>query len=250
MNQFAGKVVLITGGTAGIGRATAVAFAEEGATVVVSGRRETEGEESVALVQGAGGKGLFVRADVTAEEDIVALVARTLEQFGRIDFAFNNAGISLEKGTGIANTGEVFDRIMSLNVRSIFFGMKHQIPAILKSGGGAVVNNASVLGLRPFAGNPIYCASKAAVISLSKSAALEFATQGVRVNAVCPAIIETEMTQQSRSDDQTRNYLLGVHPVRRFGRPEEVAAAVLYLCSPHAGFTTGIALPVDGGFAL
>jgi NAD(P)-dependent dehydrogenase (short-subunit alcohol dehydrogenase family) len=128
--------------------------------------------------------------------------------------------------------------------------MKHQIPAILKSGGGVVVNNASVLGLRPFAGSPIYCASKAAVISLTKSAALEFAAQGVRVNAVCPAIIETEMTHQYRSDDQMRSYLLGVHPVRRFGRPEEVAAAVLYLCSPNAGFITGIALPVDGGFAV
>jgi NAD(P)-dependent dehydrogenase (short-subunit alcohol dehydrogenase family) len=250
MNLFAGKVVLITGGTSGIGRATAVAFAEERATVVVSGRREAEGEESVALVHAAGGQGLFVRTDVTLEEDIAALVARTLEKFGRLDFAFNNAGIALESGTGIANTGEIFDRIMSINVRSIFFGLKHQIPAIIKSGGGGVVNNASVLGLRPFAGSPIYCASKAAVISLTKSAALEFATQGVRVNAVCPAIIETEMTKRVRGDDQTRSYLLGVHPMRRFGRPEEVAAAVLYLCSPHSGFTTGIALPVDGGFAV
>jgi|SRR5580693_4563424 NAD(P)-dependent dehydrogenase (short-subunit alcohol dehydrogenase family) len=247
MNSFAGKVVLITGGTSGIGRATAVAFAEEGANVVISGRRETEGAESVALVERAGGKGLFVRADVILEEEIAALVARTLEEFGRLDFAFNNAGIALEWGAGIANTGDIFDRIMSINVRSIFFGMKHQIPAILKTGAGAIVNNASVLGLKPVAGSPIYCASKSGVISLTKSAALEFAAKGVRVNAVCPAIVETEMTEGARSDAKTRSHLLAMHPVGRFGRPEEVAAAVLYLCSPNAGFTTGIAMPVDGG---
>jgi NAD(P)-dependent dehydrogenase (short-subunit alcohol dehydrogenase family) len=136
---------------------------------------------------------------------------------------------------------------MNANVRSVFFGMKHQIPAILKSGGGAIVNNASLLGLKPSARSPIYPASKAAVISLSKSATLEFAAQGVRVNAVCPAIIETEMTAEIRGDAETRAHLMAMHPVGRFGRPEEVAAAVLYLCSPNAGFTAGIALPLDGG---
>jgi NAD(P)-dependent dehydrogenase (short-subunit alcohol dehydrogenase family) len=247
MSLFEGKVALVTGGTSGIGRATAVAFAEQGANVIISGRREAEGAETVSLVEKAGGAGLFVRAEVSLEEDILALLDATLEQFGRLDFAFNNAGISLESGTGIANTGEIFDRLMSINVRSVFFGMKHQIPAILKSGGGAVVNNASVLGLRPVAGSPIYCASKAAVISLTKSAALEFATRGVRVNAVCPAIVETAMTERARGDAKTHDYLLAMHPIGRFGRPEEVAAAVLYLCSPNAGFTTGVALPLDGG---
>jgi NAD(P)-dependent dehydrogenase (short-subunit alcohol dehydrogenase family) len=139
--SFAGKVVLITGGTSGIGRATAVAFAEQGANVVVAGRRQTEGVESVRLVEKAGGKGLFVRTDVSAEEEIAALVARTVEHFGRLDFAFNNAGIGGEGGVGIANTGEVFDRIIDINVRGVFFGMKHQIPAILKSGGGAIVGD-------------------------------------------------------------------------------------------------------------
>jgi NAD(P)-dependent dehydrogenase (short-subunit alcohol dehydrogenase family) len=248
-SSFAGKVVLITGGTAGIGRATAIAFAEQGGNVVVAGRRETEGAESVALVEKAGGNGLFVRTDVTREEEIAASVARTVEHFGRLDFAFNNAGVGGEAGTGIANTGEVFDRIMDTNVRSVFFGMKHQIPAILQSGGGAIVNNASVLGLRPNAGSPIYSASKFAVIGLTKSVALEFAAKGVRVNAVCPAIIETDMTEQIRGNDQTRSYLLERHPIGRFGRPEEVAAAVLYFCSPGAAFTTGVALPLDGGFA-
>src|ERR1700731_3542859 len=244
---FTGKVVLITGGTAGIGRATAVAFAEQGANVVVAGRRETEGAESVALVEKAGGKSLFVRADVTLEADIAALVTRTVEHFGRLDFAFNNAGIGGEGGVGIANAGEVFDRIMTINVRGVFFGMKHQIPAILQSGGGAIVNNASVVGLRPSAGSPIYSASKFAVVGLTKSVALEFAAKGVRVNAVCPAIIETEMTEKLRHKNELRAKLVAMHPIGRFGQSEEVAAAVLYLCSPGATFVTGAALPVDGG---
>ena len=240
---------MITGGTSGIGRATAVAFASQGANVVVAGRREKEGTESVALVEKAGGKGLFVRTDVTLEAEMAALVGRTVEHFGRLDFAFNNAGVGGEGGTGIANTVEVFDRIMNINVRGVFFGMKHQVQAILQSGGGAIVNNASVVGLRPVAGSPIYSASKFAVIGLTKSVALEFAAKGVRVNAVCPAIIETEMTQQVRTDDQTRTYLLQRHPIGRFGQPEEVATAVLYLCSPGATFITGVALPLDGGLA-
>jgi NAD(P)-dependent dehydrogenase (short-subunit alcohol dehydrogenase family) len=251
MNKpFTGKVALITGGTSGIGRETAIAFAERGANVVVAGRREAEGAESLALIQKAGGNGLFVRADVTVESEIASLVARTLEHFGRLDFAFNNAGVGGEGQGGISATGEIYDRIMNINVRGVFFCMKHQIPAMLPSGGGAIVNNASVLGLRPRAGSPIYSASKAAVIALSKSVALEFAPKGVRVNAVCAAIIETDMTAKMRSDEETHRYLLERHPVGRFGKSEEIAAAVLYLCSPEAAFITGVALPIDGGFAL
>ena len=251
MNKpFTGKVALITGGTSGIGRETAIAFAERGANVVVAGRREAEGAESLALIQKAGGNGLFVRADVTVESEIASLVARTLEHFGRLDFAFNNAGVGGEGQGGISATGEIYDRIMNINVRGVFFCMKHQIPAMLPSGGGAIVNNASVLGLRPRAGSPIYSASKAAVIALSKSVALEFAPKVVRVNAVCAAIIETDMTAKMRSDEETHRYLLERHPVGRFGKSEEVAAAVLYLCSPEAAFITGVALPIDGGFAL
>ena len=246
---FTGKVALITGGTTGIGRATSVAFAERGANVVVAGRREAEGAETVALIQKAGGHGLFVRTDVAVESEIAALVARTQEHFGRLDFAFNNAGVGGEGRGGITATEEIYDRIMNINARAVFFSMKHQVPAILLSGGGAIVNNASVLGLRP-SGSVIYSASKAAVISLTKSVALEFAPKGIRVNAVCAAIIETDMTEKMRSNEEMHRNLLERHPVGRFGRSEEVAAAVLYLCSPEAAFITGAALPIDGGFGL
>jgi NAD(P)-dependent dehydrogenase (short-subunit alcohol dehydrogenase family) len=247
--SFAEKVVLITGGTSGIGRATAVAFAEQGANVVISGRREAEGAESVSLIQKAGGQGLFVRGDVSAESEIEALVAKTLERFGRLDFAFNNAGVGGEGRATMTATADIYNRIMDINVRGVFFSMKHQIPAILQSGGGAIINNASVLALRPSANSPIYSASKWAVVGLTKSAALELAPKGIRVNAICPAIIETDLTQQIRSDEQSRAYMLARHPVGRFGRSEEVAAAVLYLCSPEASFITGVALPLDGGFS-
>jgi NAD(P)-dependent dehydrogenase (short-subunit alcohol dehydrogenase family) len=247
--RFTNKVALITGGTSGIGRATAIAFAEQGADVVIAGRREAEGAESLTLVQKAAGQGLFVRVDVNDESEIEAMVAKTLERFGRLDFAFNNAGMGGLGRATMTATADIYDQIMNINVRGVFFSMKHQIPAILQSGGGAIVNNASVLALRPSANSPIYSASKAAVVGLTKSAALEFAPKGLRINAICPAIIETDMTEQMRGDEQTRAYLLSRHPVGRFGQSEEVAASVLYLCSPEAAFITGVALPLDGGFA-
>lgn len=250
MKTFTNKVALVTGGTSGIGRATALAFAKEGAAVVVTGRREQEGAESVALIKEAGGQGLFVRGDVTSEQDVETMVARTLESFGRLDFAFNNAGVFLENGPITTVTSEVLDRTLAINVRGVALGMKHQIPAMLKSGGGVIVNNASSLGIRPVVTAAIYNASKFAVIGLTKSAAYEFAKQGIRVNAVCPAVVETEINAAARQDEQTNAFLVGLHPVGRVGRAEEVAGAVLYLCSPLAGFVTGVALPVDGGATI
>lgn len=250
MQTFKDKVVIVTGGTSGIGRATAIAFAEQGAKVVVAGRREAEGAESVDLINKSGGKGLFVRTDVTSEEDTAALVSKTVSEFGRLDFAFNNAGVFLESGPITGVTSDVIDRTLAINVRGVALGMKYQIPAMIKSGGGVIVNNASALGLRPVVPAPIYNATKFAVIGLTKSVAYETAKQGVRVNAVCPAVIETEINAAQREDEATNAFLLGLHPVGRIGRAEEVAAAVLYLCSPLAGFITGVALPVDGGATI
>lgn len=250
MKTFTDKVILVTGGTSGIGRATALAFAQEEACVVVAGRRESEGAETVALIEQAGGKGLFVQADISIEADVAAMVAKTLESFGKLDFAFNNAGVFLESAPITEVTQETIDRILAINIRGVALCLKHQIPALLKSGGGAIVNTASFLGIRPFPGSAIYNASKFAVIGLTKSAALEFASQGVRVNAVCPGVIETAMNEGYRQDEQGRAALNKMQPLGRIGHSEEIAAAVLYLCSPLAKFVTGTTLSVDGGIAV
>lgn len=250
MKAFNDKVVLVTGGTSGIGRATALAFAQEGANVVVAGRRENEGAESVTLIEQAGGKGLFVRADVSIEEDVANMVAQTVDTFGRLDFAFNNAGVLLESAPITEVTLDIIDRIFAVNVRGVALCLKHEIPAILKSGGGGIVNTSSFLGLRPYPNSAIYNASKFAVIGLTKSAALEFASQGVRVNAVCPGVIETPMNEEYRKDEKGNAFLSMMQPVGRIGRAEEVASAVLYLCSSNAGFTTGTTLSVDGGIGI
>jgi NAD(P)-dependent dehydrogenase (short-subunit alcohol dehydrogenase family) len=250
MKTFQDKVVLITGGTSGIGRATALAFAGEGAKVVVAGRRENEGAESVALVEQAGGQGLFVRADVSVEEDVASMIAQTIEAFGRLDFAFNNAGVFPEPGPLTEVATETIDRILAVNVRGVALCMKHEIPAILTSGGGGIVNTASFLGIRPFPGTAIYNASKSAVIGLTRSAAVEFASQGVRVNVVCPGVIETPMNEAIRAEESGRDFLNGLQPMQRIGLPGEVAGAVLYLCTPSARFVTGTTLSVDGGIAV
>lgn len=245
---FTDKVALVTGATSGIGRATAIAFAQEGAKVVIAGRREEEGAQAVREIERAGGEALFVRTDVSREADVEALVAKTIERFGRLDFAFNNAGVFLDAGPITGSTDDVYNRTMDINVRGVFYGMKHQIPAILKSGGGAIVNNASALGLSVIPNAAIYNASKFAVIGLTKTAAIEFSAKGVRVNAVCPAVVETDINAGMRSDAQGHAALLAMHPIGRFGKVEEIAAAVLFLCSPGAAFTTGIAMPLDGGW--
>lgn len=250
MKSFENKVVIVTGGTSGIGRETAIAFAREGAKVVVSGRREAEGAESVKLIQEAGGEGLFIRTDVSKEADIAHLVAATVEKFGRLDMAFNNAGVSGDNGPLAAATEEQYDFIFDINVKGVFLAMKHEIAAMEKTGGGVIVNNASVLGSRPLPMLSIYNASKFAVIGLTKSAALDYAKAGIRINAVCPAVIETDMTSEFRGDEGMAAYMQSLHPMGRFGKTPEVAAAVLYLCSAGASFTTGLALPVDGGFTI
>lgn len=249
MADFADKVALITGGTSGIGRATAIAFAKEGASVVVAGRRKEEGEETIQLVKDVGGKGVFVETDVTQEAGVQAMVEKAINTFGRLDFAFNNAGASGESASLIDQTQDQYDRLMDVNVRGVWLSMKYEAAQMLKQGAGVIINNSSSLGLVGMAGLPLYVASKHAVIGLTKATALEFAKSGIRVNAVCPgAVAETEMHASAvSSSDQIRDYVLSIHPVGRFGKPSEIASAVMWLCSDGAAFVTGQTLAIDGG---
>jgi len=251
--QFENKVVLITGGTSGIGRVTAVAFAKEGAKVVVSGRRKAEGAETVTLVEKAGGQGLFVQADVSDEEQVKKLVQTTVEHFGRLDIAFNNAGVEGELAPLTDAKVETYNKVFDINVKGVFLSMKYEIPAMLKTGGGSIVNTSSIAGTIGMANAGIYIASKHAVNGLSKTAALEVAKQGIRVNMVSPAAIQTDMLDRFIGDEgaaQKKEYFATQHPVGRLGKPEEIASAVLYLSSPGASFITGHDLLVDGGFTV
>ena len=246
-----GQVALVTGAAAGIGRATALAFAAKGLTVVVSDVDENGGAQTVALIQGAGGVAHFVGCDVTRDAEVAALIARVLELYGRLDYAFNNAGIEIEKGRLAEGDESEFDAIMGVNVKGVWLCMKHQLPVMLKQGGGAIVNTASVAGLMAAPKMSIYCASKHAVLGLTRSAAVEYARKNIRINAVCPGVIDTEMFRRAHeADPKKADFAAAMHPVGRIGKAEEVAAAVLYLCSDAAGFVTGVALPVDGGATL
>jgi len=245
------KITLITGGGSGIGRTTALAFARAGAKVVISGRREREGYETLGLVKKLGGQGEFIKADISKEADVEVLVSQTLAAYGRLDVAFNNAGIEGEVGKqtheqSVANYRAVIDT----NVLGVLLAMKFEIAAMLKNGGGAIVNNASVGGLIGFPGVSVYVASKHAVLGLTKTAALEYAKQGIRVNAVAPGGIETPMLHRFTGGPGSDffNQLAGMHPIGRLGRPEEIAEAVLWLCSDKASFVTGLSLTADGGW--
>lgn len=250
MKEFTDKVALITGATSGIGRAAALAFAREGARVVVSGRREREGHETVALIEEAGGKATFVRADMTREPEVDALVKATLAAYGRLDVAFNNAGVEGTLGPIHEQTVENYRHIMDANVLGVFFSLKHEIAAMLQNGGGAIVNNASVAGLVGLPGAALYVASKHAVLGLTKAAALEYATQGIRVNAVSPGAIETPMFDRFTAalGAESHHQIAALHPMGRTGQPKEIADAVLWLCSDQASFVTGQSLAADGGW--
>ena len=251
MKTFQNKTVLITGGTSGIGKATALAFAKEGAIVVVSGRRVAEGEEVAREITSAGESALFVQTDVAREDDIVALVEKTVGAFGALHIAFNNAGTEGQFGLlTTEQTVEHYHQVCDINIRGVLLSMKHEIPAILRSGGGAIVNNSSVGGHVGFPGASVYVASKFAVIGLTKTAALEFAKQGVRVNSVSPGPIQTEMFDRTFGEGETdvKKTIATQTPAGRIGTPQEIASAVLWLSSPGAAFTTGQDIIVDGGY--
>lgn len=248
MKPFQDKVALVTGGSSGIGRATAVAFAEQGARVVIASRRAAESEETLRLVRAAGSDGLFVPTNVTREADLANLITRIDATYGRLDFAFNNAGILGDLVPITDQTPENFLHVMTTNVQSVLLGMKHQLRYMLAHGGGAIVNNSSVYGLRAFPTGSVYAASKHAIIGLTKAAALEVATSGIRVNAVLPAVTYTEMSERVRVEAGLSPEESGAgHPIGRVGQPSEIASAVIYLCSVGAGFITGHSLALDGG---
>jgi NAD(P)-dependent dehydrogenase (short-subunit alcohol dehydrogenase family) len=247
--ELAGKVALVTGGTSGIGRDTAILFAKSGAKVVVAGRREPEGEETVELVRAAGGNGLFVRTDVSKAAEVDALIRKTLEKFGRLDIAFNNAGIEGVWVPMVNQSEEDFDRTININLKGVWLCLKYEIRQMLKQGGGgAIVNMSSIAGLVGSAGAAVYCASKHGVLGLTKTAALETARSGIRINAVCPGAIETSMAERLFGAPEVHQYVLGFHPIGRFGTPAEVAEAVVWMCSDRASFMTGQSLVLDGGF--
>ena len=243
-----GKVALVTGAGSGIGRATALVFAREGAKVVVSDIVVEGGEETVQQIKAAGGEAIFVKADVSKGADVEALITQTVETCGRLDCAFNNAGIEGGVKPTIDCTEEEFARTIAVNLTGVWLCMKHEIQQMLSQGGGTIVNTASVAGLVGFPGLPDYVASKHGVLGLTKTAALEYAKSGIRVNAVCPGVIQTPMVERGAQLSPGFDELaVSMEPVGRFGQPVEIGEAVVWLCSDAASFVTGHPMTVDGG---
>lgn len=251
MTQFAGKTAFVTGAANGIGRATAVALAREKAAVVLADINETGNEETARLIRDFGGRAVTAHCDVREEDDVRAAVRRAVEEFGRLDIAFNNAGRETSLGPLDALNVDDFSGVMDVNVTSAFLCMKYEIPHMLENGGGAIVNTSSGAGVIGIKNQAAYSAAKHAVIGLTRSAALDYADRGVRINAVCPGIIATDMMQRvSGGTAEGRAEMLAEEPIGRFGRPEEIASAVLWLCSDSAGFAIGHALVMDGGHTI
>ena len=246
-NQFKDKVAIVTGGSFGIGRSTAIMFAQRGAKVAIVDW--IENPEVLTTIKSAGGEAIFIKCDVSKDSDVRTMVEKTQHTFGRLDFAFNNAGIEGESATTHEVTEENWDRVTGVNLKGVWLCMKYEIPQMLRQGKGAIVNCSSIAGVIGFPGIAAYTASKHGVIGLTKVAALEYATSGIRVNAVCPGVIQTPMIDRFiEKNNTTREAMASQEPIGRFGEPEEIAEAVVWLCSDASSFTTGHPLVVDGGW--
>lgn len=250
MSKFSGKVAIVTGGSSGIGRATAQELAALGAAVVVADYSDEGGKETVRLITAAGGDATFVHADVSLEGDVKNMVATAVGAYGRLDYLVNNAGIAAAGPPVSPHEVELgaFEKVQAINVTGTFLGIKHAVPEMLKAGGGAIVNVASVAGARGFAGDPSYVTSKHAVVGLTKSAALTYAKQGVRVNSIGPGVIFTGMTEPLLKDDAFSSQLLADTPMGRFGMPEEIAKPIVFLLSDDASYISGTYYNIDGGW--
>ena len=247
--QLEGKVSLITGGGSGIGKASALAFAREGSKVVVADVNVEGGEQTVRLIQDTGGEATFVRADVSNSGDVSDMVSHAVQTYNRLDCAFNNAGISGGRGRIHEYTEDDWSRVLNINLTGVWPCMKYEIIQMLKQGGGAIVNTASVMGLVGGSRSPAYGATKHGVVGLTKTGAVDYAQEAIRINAVCPGYIRTPMIEQGiLSDPVAEERVVSRHPMHRLGTPEEIAEAVVWLCSDAASFVTGHAMTVDGGY--
>jgi len=249
MNMFEDKVVLVTGAGSGIGRATALQFADRGATVAVADISEENGSQTVAAIHDAGGEAQFFGVDISDEDSVEGLIADVTKAFGGLDVAHNNAGIEGTSAPIIEQSVDDWDRVIDVNLKGVFLAMKHELPVMREGGGGAIVNTASVAGLVGAAGLTPYYASKHGVVGLTRSVAVEAAADEIRINAVCPGVIDTPMVERfTAGDAETIEQTVAPQAMKRMGDPDEVAAAVLWLASDDASFVTGTAVPVDGGY--
>jgi NAD(P)-dependent dehydrogenase (short-subunit alcohol dehydrogenase family) len=247
MNTFAGKVALVTGGSSGIGRATAIKFGERGARVVVAARRENESRETMEMIRKAGGEAIFVQTDVRIASQVENMVQQTVKKYGRLDIAFNNAGVGGIMARLVRTTEELFDEVVDTNFKGVWLSMKYEIPVMQKQGGGVIINNASIAGVATAERLSVYSGSKHAVVGISKAAATEYGRDNIRVVAICPGWIKTRMTEELRAQKDADAIIQSSVPLKRMGEPEEVAETVIWLASDAASYVSGGAFIVSGG---